>query len=1237
MEILASALAGAVVELGKCFCGCAYSKIENFAKFRSNLDNLRGEMDSLIILRNSVKEIIAEAKRDGHELLNPALVEWLEQVEQLDTEVGSFIVACTTNNNGETLIKYCPSCCFSCKPGLEVTRKLKDVKQLIVQGSLLRQKADAELKLGKQEVPKGQSIPGLSVPSKSLDSVLKSLNREDVNRIGVWGMGGVGKTTLVRTLNNTPSFMQPFSMVIWVTVSKQFDMRRVQMDIAKRLNMHTSMEESMELTARRIFQRLQLEEKLLLILDDVWEAVDLDRLGVPEPDDCPGWKLLLTSRSLDVCRQMKTDEDIKVEVLDHEESWKLFNQNAGKVVNLENIEQVAKQVAKECGGLPLLLNIVGASMRGKEMVQQWENALSEMQRSRVPNINGIHNKFYNPLKWSYDALEGTTIKSCFRFCALYPEDFSIDVKELVQSWLAEGLIDELRSYEESMNRGIALIENLKDSCLLERGDFDAGVKMHDVVRDLASWISTSSSSEDGCRAFVRSGLGLTNFPEVETPDSVKRVSFMHNRTRELPQSVVQCPEVSTLLLQGNRLLRIVPEGFLTAFKSLKVLNLNESRIKILPQSLLQLRELRALLLRKCVDLEELPPLGGFTKLQVLDCYQASAIKKLPQGMEQLINLRALDISHTYALRHIQPGIFSKLSSLEFLDMSWGANWEQTQLRPTQFELECLKRLTALYIHLDISRLASGSFEWIERLKRFNFLIGHPSNTNYYFYGSEYTKKRVTVFTLCLSGKYFGWLLNNVSTLTFDNCQELEKFPESLGRNVCYSTLRSLTIGNYNGQFRSSNAGFCQIPNLELLIVRRVHHLESISQLASTLGLEFSKLRTIEVVFCEKLKYLFSVEGSTSALEHLVRITLIQCEELEELFAYGSSSANPFPHPIVLNMRRVDLHDLPKLEYLSRENEPWNCLEELKVLGCEKVRKLPLTAESQGIRIRYSQAPRVEAKVASGLLQLYSPSATFTLDQVSMLYFACYVWRLIAKAQASSQKASSLKENFLFDTNASRKTPGLTPSGVKHDVVKAVQAVLLHPTMSEESALNPMVPSIHEDDEEDTLSGGSVPTSPTKSPEFKIASLNFVSSNSTFCGTMPVMVTHAQTLEEQVASLAKVFELLTRSIQDRDSQIAIILSKLEGKEDAETSNANEDKNKKVPKGEDSNKKTKPENAFQLTSEGSIPIDQLREFIMGTIKDKFERPTKSPLLMPNYILKRSSSKDAYRLLDAKVPTI
>ena len=66
---------------------------------------------------------------------------------------------------------------------------------------------------------------------------------------------------------------------------------------------------------------------------------------------------------------------------------------------------------------------------------------------------------------------------------MFLEDFSIEVSELVLHWRAEGLIDEQQNYVDLVNRGIDLIENLKDSCLLEDGSKKCTVKMHDVLRD----------------------------------------------------------------------------------------------------------------------------------------------------------------------------------------------------------------------------------------------------------------------------------------------------------------------------------------------------------------------------------------------------------------------------------------------------------------------------------------------------------------------------------------------------------------------------------------------------------------------------------------------------------------------------------------------------------------------------------------------------------------------------------
>lgn len=131
-------------------------------------------------------------------------------------------------------------------------------------------------------------IPGPSIEDQTTalrtQAQLKELLSDDkVRRIGVWGMGGVGKTTLVKYLNNkinSTSLNQAFSIVIWVTVSKELDLKKVQKQITERLNLKVVMEESIERTAGRLRRRLK-KEKVLLILDNVWESFDLRVLGYP--------------------------------------------------------------------------------------------------------------------------------------------------------------------------------------------------------------------------------------------------------------------------------------------------------------------------------------------------------------------------------------------------------------------------------------------------------------------------------------------------------------------------------------------------------------------------------------------------------------------------------------------------------------------------------------------------------------------------------------------------------------------------------------------------------------------------------------------------------------------------------------------------------------------------------------------------------------------------------------------
>ncbi|XP_019056417.1 PREDICTED: disease resistance protein At4g27190-like [Tarenaya hassleriana] len=212
-------------------------------------------------------------------------------------------------------------------------------------------------------------------------------------------------------------------------------------------------------------------------------------------------KVLLVFRFLEGCRRMKTDVDIRVDCLGEEEAWQLFCQNDREVASSDRIRPLANAISHECGGLPLAVMRVGTTMRGKQMVKLWKHALKELKRS-VPWVKSIEEKIY------YDLLDDK-MKPCFLICALFPEDYSIEVIELASYWIAEGFIDEQVNHKYSMNEGITLVENLKDACLLEEGVRDGMVKMHDVVHDFAVWVMPSS--QDDCH-FLASGMSLIEIP-----------------------------------------------------------------------------------------------------------------------------------------------------------------------------------------------------------------------------------------------------------------------------------------------------------------------------------------------------------------------------------------------------------------------------------------------------------------------------------------------------------------------------------------------------------------------------------------------------------------------------------------------------------------------------------------------------------------------------------------------------
>ena len=132
--------------------------------------------------------------------------------------------------------------------------------------------------------------------------------------------------------------------------------------------------------------------------------------------------------------------------LERDDAWKLFQEVVGRDVldSHSSIRKQAEILARECGGLPLALITLGRTMASKTALEEWENAIIDL-RTLESEFSVMEEKVFYRLKYSYDNLPpNNKIKSCLLYCSLFPEDYRIPKEDLVNYWVSEGFVDDLR-------------------------------------------------------------------------------------------------------------------------------------------------------------------------------------------------------------------------------------------------------------------------------------------------------------------------------------------------------------------------------------------------------------------------------------------------------------------------------------------------------------------------------------------------------------------------------------------------------------------------------------------------------------------------------------------------------------------------------------------------------------------------------------------------------------------------
>ncbi|KAH7513119.1 hypothetical protein FEM48_Zijuj12G0162800 [Ziziphus jujuba var. spinosa] len=398
--------------------------------------------------------------------------------------------------------------------------------------------------------------------------------------------------------------------------------------------------------------------------DDLWQDFQLERVGIPSGRS--GCKLILTSRSLNVCRSINCEEYIKVEPLSENEAWELFTEKLGHGRALSPaIEPIAKSLTKKCSGLPLAIISVAGSMREVDDISEWSDALEKLKESVADHDDEMGIEVFKVLKYSYDQLKDPKLQQCFIYCSLFPEDFEVGREMLIEYFINERFIDGLRSRQAELNRGHTILNKLENVCLLEGGVSIYGgrkyVKMHDLVRSMAIQIG-----KENFQYSVETEEQLTEIlREEKWAKDLTKLSLMKKDISNIPSSASpKFPRLTTLVLNDCGVLYIIPDCFFSRMPTLSVLNLSGTKIGNLPTSICELVNLTALWLEGCSRLAYVPCLENLKALRRLNL-RWTRIREVPQGMEMLLNLRYLNLEETL-IEMIPDGILPKLSCLQYL-------------------------------------------------------------------------------------------------------------------------------------------------------------------------------------------------------------------------------------------------------------------------------------------------------------------------------------------------------------------------------------------------------------------------------------------------------------------------------------------------------------------------------------------------------------------------------------------
>ncbi|PIA46837.1 hypothetical protein AQUCO_01500404v1 [Aquilegia coerulea] len=661
-------------------------------------------------------------------------------------------------------------------------------------------------------------------------------NQENLSICPILGIGGIGKTTVAQSVYNDERVAAYYEVRIWVSVSQDFDVKRLIRAVIVSISGACTIE---DLDPLQRFLQEKLDGKLfLLVLDDVWNEnqEEWNRFKYSLRCGAKGSSVIVTTRLKTVASITGTCPAYSLKTLSEDDCWSLFKQRAFGTGNEENLnlEKIGKEIVKKCGGVPLAAKVLGGLLRFSVEEKQWlfirDNRIWDLPQSN-------ENTILRALRLSYTHLNAH-VRQCFAYCSIYPKGYNMRREEVIDLWIANDLFHckeklQLEDIGNEIFNALLWRSFFQDVKRDEDGNIETFM-MHDLVHDLACSITMNE-----CCNVVADGK-IINVPEgsrhlsvsFKTTPSSSIFQFIHQSTPNLRTliSLIDMPTIDEW--QGRQL----PTHLnFSAFKSLRAMSLEDIRVTTLPDSIGNLRHLRYLKL-SCDEITSLPEsICRLRTLQTLKLMNCSKLQMLPREMRNMINLRHLDIK--------------KCDRLREMPISMG-------------KLTCLQTLSIFIAGPDSGR-------HIKELQELDNLGGELTVK-----GLQHVRSSNDAKEAMLMGK------KNLRTLSLN-----WSYPQMEERNdkdviealQPHPNIKRLSIKGYQGLTLPIWLEFSTLPNLVEVFLDRCTRCE---QLPSTSLARLPLLKTLQLHAMHSVK-IFSIEYMVNGFQSLENLELDDLPDLEE--------------------------------------------------------------------------------------------------------------------------------------------------------------------------------------------------------------------------------------------------------------------------------------------------------------------------------------------------------------------